>query len=278
MLRYGEAGPHCGIVREMPQPLTAIRSKKRPCPQTETKAQTSAVPLQFRALSRFACSRRTASLRLGQNPVPPCGPWAFALASVHPCCSRRLSASLYGTRASYNGDFRRSLLAFALGPRLPGDIRRVRPAALAPCGRLSERFHPATRPDPSLVLFRPPLGADAFYIIGADGICQPFSGEKFHKKLTWASAGGLPPGGSFLSRERKEQKRAHRGRAPYVTPLRESPVRYVSFALPAPAAFDAGVPSGAAAGVWVLGRLVGLWFCAFVPDRSIRLLYAEGIA
>lgn len=148
---------------------------------------------KFRALSRFACSRRTASLRLGQNPVPLCGPWAFALASVHPCCSRRLSASLYGTRASYNGDLRRSLLAWlsvtvALGPRLPGDIRRVRPAALAPCGRLSERFHPATRPDPSLVLFRPPLGADAFYIIGADGICQPFSGEKFHKKLAWGCA------------------------------------------------------------------------------------------
>lgn len=29
----------------------------------------------------------------------------------------------------------------AFGPQLPGDVRRVRPAALAPYGRLSERFH-----------------------------------------------------------------------------------------------------------------------------------------
>ncbi len=44
-------------------------------------------------LSRFACSRRAASLRLRQNPVPLRGPWAFAFAALHPRCSRRLSAS-----------------------------------------------------------------------------------------------------------------------------------------------------------------------------------------
>ena len=43
-------------------------------------------------LSRFACSRRAASLRLGLVCGPPCGP-ALALASVHPRCSLRLSAS-----------------------------------------------------------------------------------------------------------------------------------------------------------------------------------------
>lgn len=72
--------------------------KKRPCPQTETKAQTPAVPLPFRAMR--------------------------------------------GTRASGNGDFRRSLLTAggaAFDPRLTGDLRRGRPAALAPCGRLSGR-------------------------------------------------------------------------------------------------------------------------------------------
>ncbi len=39
---------------------------------------------------RFACSRRAASLRLGQNPPPLCGGWAFPLAPLHPRCSRRL--------------------------------------------------------------------------------------------------------------------------------------------------------------------------------------------
>ena len=40
-------------------------------------------------LSRLACSRRAASLRLGLVCGPPCGP-SLALASVHPHCSPRL--------------------------------------------------------------------------------------------------------------------------------------------------------------------------------------------
>ena len=44
-------------------------------------------------LSRSACSRRAASLRLKQNPVPLRGPWAFAFAPLHPRCSQRLRAS-----------------------------------------------------------------------------------------------------------------------------------------------------------------------------------------
>ena len=45
-----------------------------------------------RTLSRFACSRRAASLRLGLVSGPLCGP-ALALAPLHPRCSRRLRAS-----------------------------------------------------------------------------------------------------------------------------------------------------------------------------------------
>ena len=50
-------------------------------------------PAFLSSLSRFACSRRTASLRLGlvSGPYDP----DLALASVHPRCSRRLSASNY---------------------------------------------------------------------------------------------------------------------------------------------------------------------------------------
>ena len=44
-------------------------------------------------LSRCACSRRAASLRLGRNPPPLRGGWAFPPASLHPRGSRRLRAS-----------------------------------------------------------------------------------------------------------------------------------------------------------------------------------------
>lgn len=95
---------------------------------------------------------------------------------IKPLRYHSCSVFSHGTRASDNGDFRRGLLAFALGPRLPGDIRRARPAALAPCGRLSER-----QPFRLLILIK---ASESYvpYIIGGPGICQPFSPEKFHKK------------------------------------------------------------------------------------------------
>lgn len=57
--------------------------------------QAGAFPLQedtSDGLSRYACSRRAASLRLGLVCKPLCG-FPLALAPVHPRCSRRLRAS-----------------------------------------------------------------------------------------------------------------------------------------------------------------------------------------
>ncbi len=68
------------------RPPSAFHIKRRPL-------------LRASLLSRSACSRRAASLRLKQNPVPLRGPWAFALAPVHPRCSRRLRASLLSRSA-----------------------------------------------------------------------------------------------------------------------------------------------------------------------------------
>ena len=50
--------------------------------------------LRASLLSRCACSRRAASLRLKQNPPSLGGGWAFAFAPLYPRCSRRLRASL----------------------------------------------------------------------------------------------------------------------------------------------------------------------------------------
>ena len=69
-------------------------------------------------LSRFACSRRAASLRLGQNQPPPCGGWAFTLASFHPRCSRRLRAS-YSTIARMS--FWRTMVYSS--PPIPTELR-----------------------------------------------------------------------------------------------------------------------------------------------------------
>ena len=53
------------------RPPSAFHIKRRPL-------------LRASLLSRSACSRRAASLRLKQNPVPLRGPWAFAFAALHP--------------------------------------------------------------------------------------------------------------------------------------------------------------------------------------------------
>ena len=45
--------------------------------------------------SRFACSRRAASLRLGTQTAGLRPSWFVSLAPVHPRCSRRLRASFY---------------------------------------------------------------------------------------------------------------------------------------------------------------------------------------
>ena len=54
---------------------------------------TTVIPIKFPqsklSHSRFACSRRPASLRLGLE-TESLDPWFLALAPVHPACSQRL--------------------------------------------------------------------------------------------------------------------------------------------------------------------------------------------
>ena len=62
---------------------------------TELSATPEAKDMELATtLSRFAYSRRAASLRLGQNPPPLRGGCAFVLAPLHPRRSLRLSAYL----------------------------------------------------------------------------------------------------------------------------------------------------------------------------------------
>ena len=80
-------------------------------------------------LSRFTCSRRAASLRHGQNPASLRGPWAFALAPLHPRCSRRLRASFFRRRSGRGADASTAPGAPVRQPRqdppLTGLLRRL---------------------------------------------------------------------------------------------------------------------------------------------------------
>ena len=78
----------------------------------------------------------------------------------------------------------------AFGPRLAGDIRRGCPAALPPNAGGSLRDSvPVTRPVQSRSRYSArPVGADAIYIIGQTGICQPFFAEKMHKVFLFRPA------------------------------------------------------------------------------------------
>ncbi len=181
---YDASCPCCG---HPPDP--SVLKQKRPCPQMETKAVEK--PLRYHSNSvkthREQAKRDNTALVRAVTGTPGGAYWRKAL-----------------------------------GPRLPGDLRRVRPAALAPKGRLSER-----QPFRLLVLFKAlrysarPTEADAIYIIGARGICQPFSREKFHKKRSppvprrrWPPRQGRPaaqarvvdPARLSVSRYRRQRK------------------------------------------------------------------------
>ena len=88
-------------------------------------------------LLRFACSPRAASLRLGQNPPPLRGGWAFSLASLHPRCSRRLSASCstrHGQRLGQAPDAGDRLFTAELAVHRPGH-GLVAGERNVPCGK-----------------------------------------------------------------------------------------------------------------------------------------------
>ena len=75
-----------------PPSRAGLRAALRPCARPRS-GPSGLLPTARRfSLSRLACSRRPASLRLGLVCGPPCGP-VLALAPVHPGCSRRLAAS-----------------------------------------------------------------------------------------------------------------------------------------------------------------------------------------
>ena len=151
--------------------------KKRPCPQTETKAQTPAVPLPFRAMrgTRVRCNGHTrrglltaqgrgvrSAAHRGSSPGPPRRPRTMRAALWEEVC-------------------RLLVLLKACLELLPRPRR----------GRSCD------------VVLRPPHGgAGALYIIGAMGICQPFSAEKLHKKRRQLSAARCRRPGTGRTRRR----------------------------------------------------------------------------
>ena len=66
---------------------------------------------------------------------------------------------------------------------------------------------------------------------------------------------GMPPAGSFLSRERKEPKSAHRGCGPYV-PRGDALYSALAGVFRRQRLYDWYHPIGAAACVWLLARVV----------------------
>ena len=114
-------------------------------------------------MSRCACSRRAASLRLKQNPARLSWPSAFAFAPLHPLCSRRFRASLFSrcetawTLArfpSVSGNPRSHPVGRGPCPRFGPSFLAVRFSALLhiiplPVSKGNQNFHPfpSSRPD-----------------------------------------------------------------------------------------------------------------------------------